>query len=94
MQTSENLGEKPSKINRENISRHLVEYQLKMVGKTIMDTLDDDMWYFNITMTQKQHEEFKAYALALIKKVFKCNKLRALRTFDWFNLEFGLRIKE
>jgi len=93
MQKLENLGEKPSKINRENISRHLVEYQLKMVGKTMMDTLDDDMWYFNITMTQKQHEEFKAYAVELIKKVFKCSKNRALKTFDWFNLVYGLRIK-
>jgi hypothetical protein len=44
-------------------------------------------------MTQEQHEEFKRYAIPLIKKIFKCNKGRAEQTFDWFNLQFGLRIK-
>lgn len=80
-------------INRENITKHLIEYQLEMVGKSMMDTLDDDKWYFNITMTTEQFEEFKKYSIKLIKKVFKCNTTKALRTFDWFNLTFGLRIK-
>jgi hypothetical protein len=82
-----------TKINRENISRHLIEYQLAMVGKSMMDTLDDDKWYFNITMTTEQFTEFKKYSIKLIKKIFKCNTSRALKTFDWFNLAFGLRIK-
>ena len=64
-----------------------------MVGKTMMDTLDDEEWYFNITMTRAQHEEFRLYTIRLIKKVFKCNYLRAAATFEWFNLAFGLRIK-
>lgn len=81
------------KINRENITRHLIEYQLAMVGKSMMDTLDDDKWYFNITMTTEQFIEFKKYSIKLIKKVFKCNTTKALKTFDWFNLAFGLRIK-
>lgn len=29
------------KINRENITKHLVEYQLNMIGKSLIDTLDD-----------------------------------------------------
>ena len=82
-----------TKINRENISRHLIEYQLAMVGKSMMDTLDDDKWYFNITMTTEQFTEFKKYSIKLIKKIFKCNTTKALKTFDWFNLAFGLRIK-
>jgi len=82
------------KITRDNIARHLVEYQLLMVGKTIEDTLSDDKWYFNWTMTSAQHESFKNYAIPLIKKIFKCNKSKAEKTFDWFNLGYGLRIKE
>ena len=95
MPTMENHGEKPNnpKITRENISRHLIEYQLNMVGKTLIDTLDDDKWYFNITMTSIQHDHFKKYTLNLIKKTFKCNKSRAEATFAWFDLAFGLRIK-
>lgn len=82
-----------AKVNRANITRHLIEYQLDMVGKRLVDTLDDDLWYFNWTMTQEQHEEFKRYAIPLLKKIFKFNKARAESTFGWFDLQFGLRIK-
>jgi hypothetical protein len=80
------------KITRENISEHLVKYQLEMVGKTWEDAQTDQWWFSNITMTQDQFDEFMKYALPLVKKVFRCNKARAQRTMDWFNLQFGLRI--
>jgi hypothetical protein len=80
------------KITRENISEHLVRYQLEMVGKTWEDAQADQWWFSNITMTQDQFAEFMNYALPLVKKVFRCNKARAQRTLDWFNLQFGLRI--
>jgi hypothetical protein len=83
-----------AKVNRTNISDHLIEYQLKMIGKTVADVSNDEMWYFNNTMTQEQHEEFKRYAIPLLKKIFKFNKGRAESTFGWFNLQFGLRIKQ
>lgn len=83
-----------NKINRTNISEHLIEYELQMIGKTMEEAKKDDMWFFNWTMTQEQHTKFKGYAILLIKKVFKCNKERAERTFTWFDLNFGLRIKE
>jgi hypothetical protein len=82
-----------AKINRINIADHLIEYQLKMIGKTVLDVEGDERWYSNNTMTPEQHEEFKAYAIPLLKKIFKFNKSRAERTFGWFNLQFGLRIK-
>lgn len=82
------------KITRENIERHLLEYQLALVGKTMMDTLDDDQWYFNITITREKFAEFEKYAIKLIKKVFRCNTSRAKKTFDFFNLNLGLRIKD
>lgn len=81
------------KINRLNIGTHLLEYQLGLIDKTMGDALKDDMWFFNWTLTEEQHIQFKKYAISLIKKVFKCNKSRAEQTFSWFNLEFGLRIK-
>lgn len=81
------------KIDRTNITDHLIEYQLNMIGKTIPDAQKIDDWYYQFTMTQKQHEVFKGYAIPLIKKVFKCTKKKAEETFSWFNLQFGLRIK-
>jgi len=81
------------KITRDNITKHLVEYELNMVGKTLEDTLSDDMWFFNWTMTPDEHKEFKAYAIPLLKKIFKFNKSRAESTFGFFDLSYGLRIK-
>ena len=51
------------KVNRENIQRHLLEYQLSLVNKTIEDTLDDDKWYFNWTLTTEQYLSFRKYSV-------------------------------
>jgi len=83
-----------AKINRENIAEHLVDYQLEMVGKSMQEAHMTREWYSKWTMTTEQHEVFKAYALPLIKKVFKCNKSKAENTFDWFDLQFGLRVSD
>jgi hypothetical protein len=80
-------------INRENIADHLLDYQLGMIDKSMQEAYMTKEWYNKWTMTQEQHDQFKAYAVPLLKKVFKCNKSRAESTFDWFDLEFGLRIK-
>jgi hypothetical protein len=82
-----------AKINRENISEHLLDYQLDMIGKSMQEAHMTREWYDKWTMTQEQHDAFKAYALPLLKKVFKCSKSKAESTFDFFDLQFGLRIK-
>jgi len=82
------------KITRLNIAEHLVEYQLNMIGKTTEEAKKDDMWYLNWTFTQRQYDLFRGYAIPLIKKVFKCNTKKAEETFSWFNLQFGLRLKD
>jgi uroporphyrinogen-III decarboxylase len=84
--------EKRKTINRQNITDHLIEYQLKMIGKTIDEITTDEKWFSNNTMSPEQHEEFKAYAIPLLKKVFKFNKSKAEQTFSWFDLSYGLRI--
>lgn len=82
-----------AKINRENIADHLVDYQLGMVGKSTQEAHMTKEWYDKWTMTQEQHDEFKAYAIPLLRKVFRCNKARAEGIFAWFDLQFGLRVK-
>jgi len=85
---------KRAEINRANITRHLIEYQLDIVGKRLVDTLGDDKWYFNWTITREEHAMFKRYAIRTLKKVFKFNTTKANETFNWFYEQFGLRIKE
>jgi hypothetical protein len=70
------------KITRENVAMHLVEYQLRMVEKSLINMVDDDQWRFNITLTTIQ-SEFKQYAITVLKKTFKCNKYCHFN-FDWF----------
>jgi hypothetical protein len=80
------------KITRDNISMHLIEFQLKMIGKTISDIKDDEEWYHNNTFTVEQLTDFNVYAFPLIKKTYRCNTKRARTILDWFNLAYGLRI--
>lgn len=82
------------KINRMTISDHLIEYQLNMIGKTIQDALKDPDWFTSWTITSDQHNQFKAYAIPLLKKVFKCNTGKANSTFEWFIITFGLKMKD
>lgn len=83
-----------AKINRETIADHLVDYQLGMIGKSTQEAHMTKEWFTKWTMTQEQHDAFKAYAIPLLKKVFKINKARAEKNFQWFDLGFGLRIKD
>lgn len=82
------------KITRENITAHLIEHQLNMIGKTTNDAMKQVDWFSEWTFTQKQYELFRAYAIPLIKKTFRCNTKKATETFDFFNLQFGLRLKD
>ncbi len=84
---------KKQKINRTNITKHLIEYQLAIINKTLVETFDDDNWYFNWTITRQQQKEFKKYAVPLLKKTFKFNNRKAYANFEWFYVQFGLRIK-
>jgi len=81
------------KITRDTLARHLLEYQLEMVGKTMLDTFNDIDWRTNITLTQEQFNEFEKYSKKLIRKVYKCNKSKGDHYFNWFFPAFGLRIK-
>lgn len=92
MDTNEEVGLRYPKPNRENIAMYLVERQMSIIGKTFEDAESDMYWYRNYTMTQEQFLEFKKEAIALIKKVYKCNKSTAEKNFDWWNVNWGLAI--
>ena len=80
------------KINRLNVGEHLLEYQFKLIGKTKMDAIMDETWIMGWSLTPEQYAQFKAYAIPLLKKVFKCNTNKAKDTFEWFMMQFGLQI--
>jgi len=81
------------KSNRTNIARHLLEYQLNIIGKTTADIKKNPNWFEEWKITQSDQELFKQYAIPMLKKVFKFNTSKAKETFEWWRLHFGLHIK-
>ena len=77
-------------VNRMNISDHLIEYQLNLIG---IEKLSDVENYNKLVITENQHKLFRSYAIPLLKKIFKFNKNKAENTFSWFLLQYGLNIK-
>jgi hypothetical protein len=51
-------------------------------------------WYQFYTMTTDQQEEWKQWFLTRYRKVFKANSKVALNDYEWFNLSWGLKIKD
>ncbi len=80
-------------INRRNIEKHLIEYELEIVGHKLVDTFYDDRWYFHWTITLNQFQQFHSYAIPLLKKTFRCRREIAEDCFKWFYKQHGLRIK-
>lgn len=79
-------------INRENVSEHLLEFQMNILGKTMSDTIHESSWKKDWKLTHKQKTMFKSYATGVLKKVFRFNTSKARETYDFFDKNFGLSI--
>lgn len=82
------------KITRSNVARHILEYQLNLVGKKTSDTKLNDNWADDWTITQREYDYLHSYSIPLLKKVLKVNKTKALEIFDWWFMMFGLKQKD
>jgi hypothetical protein len=69
---------------------HLVEYQLRMVEKSLINMVDDDQWRFNITLTAIQSDFNNT--ITVLKKTFKCNSI-AISILIGLIFFYSLRIK-
>lgn len=94
MKQNKDPKKKYDKPRRETMIPHLLEYQFKQIGKTMVDTVKEDKWYYNWTVTSEQRRDFHHYAVPMIKKIFRCNTSKALITYEWFIDNFGLKVKD
>jgi hypothetical protein len=78
-------------INRLNVSEHLLEFQFNILGKTMINTIDEIDWKNEWRLNSKQKILFKSYAIGLLKKVFRFNASKARETYEFFNTKFGLQ---
>jgi len=81
------------KITRATIGEHLFDRELKIIGKTRIDVIDDDKWFYNFTMKRDEYSNFRDYSIKLMMKTFRCNKNKASETFNWYWLQFGVKLK-
>jgi len=81
-------------INKNNLTEHLIEYQLQMVGLTTQMIKDDPNWFNNNTITLEQLKEFKSYALTMIKVVYRTNSYVNNKLYGWFILKYGLKLAD
>lgn len=80
------------KITRENIADHLLEYQFNIIGRSIEEAINTEGWQYKWEITKEEEEVFRKYAIPLLKKVFHYNTSKAKQTFDFFLLDFGMKI--
>jgi len=71
------------------IDKELESYHLT---RKDIDPCDPD-WFSRNTMTEKEADEYRKWALTEIKSYMKCSKKMAEKVFGEFNLMWGLRIK-
>lgn len=80
-------------LTRENLPRHLGEFQLAVIGKRPIDMIMENKTFHDYEIKTEEYEIFRVYAIAMMKKVYKCNRKTAEENFDWFYKRFGLKIK-
>jgi hypothetical protein len=80
------------KVKRENIGEFLFEIELEIIGATRLSIVDFDNWRTRFPMTKSQYSEFRDYSIKLMMKTFRCNKNKAIDTFNWYWMQFGVKI--
>jgi hypothetical protein len=76
---------------REQFGWDAIHKQLDIAGHP-HDVVKDEFWFSNNTMTEEQHKEWKDWFLTEGKKRFRWNKKTAEKEFQWFDLQYGLKI--
>jgi len=79
---------------REQFAWDAIHKQLDIAGHPHNVIENDQWWFSNNTMTEAQCEEWKQWFLAECKRRFRWNKKISEREFQWFNLQYGLKIQE
>jgi hypothetical protein len=80
------------KNNKRKCSNASCRISIAYGGKSI-NMVDDDQWRFNITLTAIQSEQFKQYAITVLKKTFKCNKSIAISILIGLIFFYSLKLK-
>lgn len=81
------------KVKRENIADFLFSKELDLIGATKESIINFDNWKFKFPMERTKYSSFREYSIKLIMKTFKCNRNKAIDTFEFYWQQFGVRIR-
>lgn len=85
---------KKTKLTKLEFALVAVHKQLEMAGVDSSVLKEDKEWFSNNTMTTEQCNQWKSWFIEQYRLNFKRSKKEAEREFSWFNLGYGLRIKD
>lgn len=79
---------------KKEVFKKLINKQLEPYDLTYEDILNDSEWFLRYSTTQEQEEEFKKWAIEILRKELKMTKKEAEKEMDMFLLNYGLTLKE
>lgn len=84
-----------NRTKREEFVLEAVHKQLEIAGvdPSVLET-DRENWFSNNTMTEEHRNQWKNWFISEVRKKFKLPKKMAEREFDFFDLTYGLKIKD
>lgn len=71
------------------LRKHGVDYYYVLENRTI----EGESWFSYYTMTQEEADKFREDSIQIIREKLKISQAKARKEFDWFWLEWGLRVE-
>jgi len=83
----------------EIVIRKLVNRMLEPYGKDYdyvmaCPEIEGELWCTYYTWTDEESNKFEEWAIDTLRKDMKWSKEKAEKEYGWFNLMYGLKIKE
>lgn len=85
---------KVAKLTKQEFALVAVHKQLEIAGVDKSVLQSDKEWFSNNTITDEKHKQWKQWFIDEYRLNFKRSKKEAEKEFAWFDLGYGLRIKD
>lgn len=83
-----------AKLTQQEFALVAIHKELEIAGVDKSVLQSDKEWFRNNTMTPEQHKAWKKWFIDEYRLNFKRTKKEAEKEFSWFDLQYGLRIKD
>ena len=81
-------------MKKEDVFETLVTKLLEFHKLTREKLVGDQDWFHRYTWTSTEQEEFRTWAVELLRKKKRFTKEKANKEMSWFLLAYGYRIKD